>query len=602
MKLCALKLSVTLLNFPVALGLSLISGQSNHSPTNSFSLQPQTGTPGSRLVSVDSKPQVSSQVTYVSAPAKPIALPPREGALVSPAVLKSSRATRRPDTVMRAYEFEVGVEIGSRAFLADSAYNGDIKLAQKIAASTVKNLDKRYLHSCGIKFRLGTVLIRQNEQSDPLRNKVTSTGGGANSQTSLSAFREYWNNHPEIVGTTHDLACYHTFFPPSGLAYGNSVGSRNRYATVGGRGPTSWANGTLCHEFGHSFGLKHTSDSGLFYESKPRSEHGAHSPGGKAKRMSVMVGDTGNVAHLASDEAEKVLSVLATKKKFADPFKPAPIKPFGKRDDVTLTDQSITIDVVANDYDINNDILDVVLLDTVSFRGGKIQLSQASGPGKRNEIKYTAPPSGVGGSDFFHYTVFDSTGRKDFGAVYISPNRELLVDLDKSAYNYDFGTDDSPVQQSYTRITPKTHGDIFWKGKIKAADRGTQDGINKFNQDFVFSSSTCTLRHRIANGRWNVVMNVGDSQDVHDRILVRAEGKIVGRNLSVDAGEFAYVGNKSNGKQSNSFDVTVKDGWLDLKFSDRGGENRDWVVNRLSLKKLPDEKARTQQDSGVSEN
>ncbi|MBB3207770.1 hypothetical protein FHS27_003597 [Rhodopirellula rubra] len=492
-----------------------------------------------------------------------------------------------PDRVMDVLEFEIGVEIGSRAFFEKSAYNGDRKAAEEVVKSIVPNLERRYLHAAGIKFRIGKVIIRDNVDEDPLRDLVRETGGGRNAGNSLAAFRDYWNKHPQVVGTTHDLACYHVYYPPSGLAYVKSVGSRQRYATVGGRGKTSWADGTLAHEFGHSWGLHHTNASGFFYESSPREKQGASTAGGTLNPISIMVGNRGNVGRMASDEAMKVMSTRNERRSHGDLVVPGPVKPFGMRDEVPLDGVTTTIDVVANDYDVNNDVLDVRLLDTVSHQGAIISLSEGTGPGGRNEIKYHMPQNGLSnGEDFFHYTVFDTTGKTDFGAVYVH-SRELIVDMDAGEYHYDFGTETSPVQPGYLRISPTTSGDVTWKGEVLSADRGTASGLNKINQDFVYSNKPNTLRHRIANGVYRITINMGDRDYPHDAMGVRAEGQLITRRLDSAKGQYSYVTAESDGRPGH-FDVEVTDRRLDLNFFDNGGSDPNWVITRLSIERVND--------------
>jgi len=89
-----------------------------------------------------------------------------------------------------------------------------------------------------------------------------------------------------------------------------------------------------------------------------------------------------NIGRLATDEANTVYGTRQNKRSYGDLVpNPGPIPPFGHRDQVIATGGPITIDVIANDFDANNDVLDVQLLDTVSQQGGTIALSAGTGPG-----------------------------------------------------------------------------------------------------------------------------------------------------------------------------------------------------------------------------
>jgi Secretion system C-terminal sorting domain/Bacterial Ig domain/Metallo-peptidase family M12 len=343
-----------------------------------------------------------------------------------------ANATLPPTRVMDVLEYEVGIEIGSRAFFASTAYNGNLASAQASAQSLTGNLNSRYLRGSGIRHKLGTVIIRTNASTDPLRDKVISTGGAANANESLAAFRDYWNNNPNEVGRNHDLAIYHVLSAPSGLAYVNAVATSSKYGTVGGNGPTSWAGGTAVHEIGHLWSLAHTDSSGIFYESKPRNNAGSTTAGGTDVFVSVMHGGGDhNIGRLATNEALRVLTARNTKRSAGVLItNPGPVPPFGVYDNVTIpsSNSAGTFDVIANDFDVNNDALDVRLLDKVSQKGGTISLSTGTGPGGRNKLKYTPPASGLSGTDFFHYTVFDPAGGTDFGAVYVNIGGTLGID------------------------------------------------------------------------------------------------------------------------------------------------------------------------------
>jgi len=379
------------------------------------------------------------------------------------AVQMNSNPTLRPKKVMDILEFEIGVEIGSRAFFASSAYNGNLSRAQSAAESIIGNLNTRFLSSTGVRFKLGTVLIRSNVQTDPLRNRVTGTGTSSTGSSSLNAFRDYWNNNPGVVGRTHDLAVYHVLSSPSGLAWVGGVGTSNRYGTLGGNGASSWANGTAAHEVGHLFGLNHVNQSKYFYEAREREGNGATKSGGNNFYLSIMDGNGNhNIGRMPYIEAKTVLSIRNARRSSGDLIRNSPnVRPYAVYDEAKIVStqrSSILIDVAANDYDVNNDILNPDVLDKVSFLGGKIELSSGTGPGGRNQIQYTPPSSGLSKRDFFHYNIFDARGVRNIGAVYVDPIPPGEVpNPNATEIHLDFGTSNSAVFPNTIRVSERTN-------------------------------------------------------------------------------------------------------------------------------------------------
>lgn len=487
-----------------------------------------------------------------------------------------STATLPPTRVMNVYEFEVGVDVGTNAL--QNNY-GSGTTAQKVATAMAEvqkipgNLDARYLHSTGIKHRLGTIIIRTD--GDPF------TVSNGNDTAGLNAFRSYWNSNPGIVGNTHDLAVFHIRSAPSGLAFVGTAGTSSGYALSASNGPSSWADGTLAHEFGHSWNLPHVNDGrniGMFYENRPRNNNGSTTAGGRDDYISPMDGSGDhNIGRLATDEALRVLARRNIRLGSGDLISdPGEVKPFGHRDELEVGLTPVVFDVIANDYDVNNDVLDVELLDTVSFLGGTISLSAGTGPGGRNEIIYT-PPAGGGEGDFFHYTVVDSTGRSDFGAVHVT-SAFIGVNTGQDFYSYDPGTTDSPVFNNpvqAVRLTPQTIGDVSWSAPVQAVDRGDSAG-NAYNRDLIFGTSAVTWSHKIENGRWQVTVNMSDPSNNLDNMYVNGEGQPGLTDLDRPIGTNNTV----------SFEVDVLDGELNLEFGDADTVNPLWAVNRINLQQL----------------
>lgn len=488
----------------------------------------------------------------------------------------ASTATLPPERVMDVLEYEIGVEIGSKAFLADSAYNGNLSYAQSIAQGMMGNLDGRYLHSAGVKHRLGTVIIRTNSSTDPLIDSVIEI-----KTASLEAFRDYWNTNTNEVGNTHDLAVYHVYNAPSGLAWVNSVGGNNRYALSCGRGPTSWAAGTIAHEFGHSWNLGHVDDKSYLYESKPRNNSGSHSAGGEDVFVSVMHGGgSHNIGRIASYEADRVYAARENKRQYGDVnTDPGAIKPFGFEDNFSVFGTAPhVLDVIANDYDCNNDVLDVRILDTVSQLGATISLSEGTGPGGRNELIYKLAAIPSASSDFFHYTVVDATGLTDWGCVYVTYEGNFVIDTADTSYSYDLGPGSSPVASGMTALTPNAYRDVFWSGDdVVAVSRDSIDSYSDdSNRDFISGSGVSVLNHKIGNGVWDISSTMGDYEYERDLMTVKAEGIVLHTDVTAQTNSFAYEYGT----------VMVTDGELNLEFSDAGGTNDTWVINRLRLNKV----------------
>lgn len=103
--------------------------------------------------------------------------------------------------------------------------------------------------------------------------------------------------------------------------------------------------------------------------------------------------------------------------------------------------------------------------------------------------------------------------------------------------------------------------------------------------DWVGSSETRTLEHKVSNGVYRVYLTMG-SAGAHDSIQVSAEGNVVSSNISSQSGEYVYVGTGGASLTKDYFDVIVSDGSLSLEFSDLGGATSGWALNGMQLEKV----------------
>ena len=148
---------------------------------------------------------------------------------------------------------------------------------------------------------------------------------------------------------------------------------------------------------------------------------------------------------------------------------------------------------------------------------------------------------------------------------------------------FDFGTASSPVAAGYTRVSPTTAfavapsgagalaaaGYGWVSGTIAARDRATGSDVNR---DFNFTPLG-TFAVNVANGTYDVKMNMGDATGAHDQMGVFIEGsKFDSANTAIN--QFAVKVFRG---------VTIADGQLTLLLDDEGGADANVVINGLEL-------------------
>ncbi len=140
--------------------------------------------------------------------------------------------------------------------------------------------------------------------------------------------------------------------------------------------------------------------------------------------------------------------------------------------------------------------------------------------------------------------------------------------------HFDFGTTQSPVAAGYTGVSTTSYGNHLGYGwqslsGLVARDRGTSDPLTR---DMVLGPSG-TFLVNVPNGTYDVTATLGDPRYGHDRDAIWAEGKEVASGLTTAAGQFLYP----------TFEVTVADGQLTLKFVDQGGSDPNFSLCALDI-------------------
>ncbi|ADE53148.1 carbohydrate-binding protein [Coraliomargarita akajimensis] len=139
--------------------------------------------------------------------------------------------------------------------------------------------------------------------------------------------------------------------------------------------------------------------------------------------------------------------------------------------------------------------------------------------------------------------------------------------------SYDLGTSTSPVEADSTRITELTStGTARWLNTAGLGSRDRSGVSDSVNRDLVFDNLPAVFAIDVPNGTYTVSVTIGDVYAVDD-IVIKAEGTTVASNIDRAVNQWLPV----------NFTATVSDGTLNLEFSDGGGTNPNWIVNRITV-------------------
>ncbi len=82
----------------------------------------------------------------------------------------------------------------------------------------------------------------------------------------------------------------------------------------------------------------------------------------------------------------------------------------------TIQNLEVAVDVLANDFDVNGDAINITSFDSLSANGGVVVLSEGTGLNGRDELVFI-PATDFVGMDSFTYTITDATGLDDSATV-----------------------------------------------------------------------------------------------------------------------------------------------------------------------------------------
>ncbi|HEY2953441.1 MAG TPA: Ig-like domain-containing protein [Verrucomicrobiae bacterium] len=266
--------------------------------------------------------------------------------------------------------------------------------------------------------------------------------------------------------------------------------------------------------------------SPLFYQWR---KNGNTLPGAAAEQFAiaaVTTADQGNYDVLVINDLGAVTSQVA---RLVVHFAPVAVA-----DRVQgFHDQSLTVEatlLLANDFDLDGDLLFITAVDATSSHGGTLALSAS-------QVTYS-PPAGFSGDDTFTYALTDARGATSFGLVTVSVSAnnapvvtampDLVADILTPLVLGDFATDPDlpPNQLSYslapgapTNATIDPNSGIFhWTPTREQASstnpivvRVVDDGLPPLSNTVSF---TVFVNDYIEATAGSTVMNAGETNSV----------------------------------------------------------------------------------------
>lgn len=218
-------------------------------------------------------------------------------------------------------------------------------------------------------------------------------------------------------------------------------------------------------------------------------------------------------------------------------------------------------------------ILDLPVNGELLLDGAAVTIDQQIAVSLLSTLTYT-PNAGYSGQDSFGWV--GSNGSQ-------SPENATTVNLTigrHPVYDFDFGTNSSPLLTGNTKVTHTTtynaaQGYGWQSGSVDSRDRGALSGTNAQTRDLNFTNEA-VFAVDVQNGSYEVTVILGDAEYAHDQMGVFFENT---QYDSVTTGLKQVV--------SRTFTVNVADGQLSLKLKDLGGIDPNVCIQGLTIFKIP---------------
>jgi hypothetical protein len=294
------------------------------------------------------------------------------------------------------YGFDVGVD-ARYEYYSDRGSNSVAKTFEHIEYS-VTAARALYMNNALLRPYIARVIVRTSSTHCPYYGISGSF---------LNELKTEWtNNH---AGASRDLVAGITSSTiGGGYAWVGVVGEESGFSVNDSDSDGDFAV-TWRHEMGHNWGLSH-------YD------------GGAPEGTTINSGNS--YARMSGPEAEKVLDERDAKLAYLDNegvYTAVNLPPYAALDVAIMTqvvNTAVSIDVLANDHDANGQMLSLLSFDTASYQGGSI--TQSGG-----YLVYSPPSGAFIGSDYFTYTVGDTSNQQATGVatITVEPDDSLRLYL-----------------------------------------------------------------------------------------------------------------------------------------------------------------------------
>lgn len=292
------------------------------------------------------------------------------------------------------YRFDVGIDASNDYY----TQQGSTASCMEMIEYSVNNVRAMYMRDVLLRPALGRVILRATANKDPYSQSME-----------LSKVEDEWELNQ--TSAARDVVCGIDPAFNGGLAWVGAIGGTTAHYSANNAGGDGSFDVTWRHELGHNW-------------SSP------HYVGGSPEGAGIMGGN--QPARFSGCEARKILDYRSNRISAGGildsegTFTAVDLPPYAALDTarfIHITNQTVSVNVMANDFDANGDTISIDSFDSTSAKGGSVT--------QQGQNLVYAAPGNLMGTDYFRYTIIDSSGQTATGVVVVDvrPNDPLAMYL-----------------------------------------------------------------------------------------------------------------------------------------------------------------------------